>query len=359
MSRKALGILIIVAGVLVVLAVIGQGRNGTGSIAGDSAGSLLLPVLTDTVNEIDQVSINGAGRQRLVSLERENGAWVVAEAGGYPAARSEVNALLIALAEARIVEEKTANPESHALLGVESIVRADAAGLQIALVSSAGDRFEVVLGDAYGVGQRYARVGLADQSVLIDRSPDISREPGDWVVSDIISVASDRVQRVDISHADGERLEIRKATRDSGNFSVENLPAGRELQYAGVANVTADLLQSLQLDAVERRQSEQTGPSVVSEFWMFDGLIVTVTVTGENENAWLTFSARFDVDQALTFASESNGDEIAGQSREDDAIFEAEAINLRLADWQYRIPSYQLSQLTRRMEDLLLPEADE
>ena len=373
MSRKAFGVLIVVAGILVVLAFVGQGRDGSGSVAGDSAGSPLMPALTDELNSIEQVLVDGAGRQRLVSLERVNDSWIVAEAGGYPAERSQINALLIALAEARIIEEKTANPEFYSLLGVEDIDNTDATGLEIALVASDGDRFEAVLGATYGDGQLYARIGQQDQSILIDRNPEIPRDPADWVVTEIIAIANDRVQRVEISHADGERFAIRKETRDSGNFNVDNVPDGRELQYIGVANVTANLLQGLQLEAVERRAEEQTEPAVVTEFWMFDGLIVTVTVAGENENAWLSFSARFDVEQALDFASQNVSDDLAAadliaeesseedavQARQDDAMAEAQAINLRLADWRYRIPSYQLSQLTRRTEELLLPEADE
>jgi hypothetical protein len=372
-NRKAFGILLVATGVFVVLAIVGQGPSGSGPIAGDSAGALLFPALTDDLESVGEIRVDAAGRERVVTLERSADDWVVAELDGYEAERGAVNALLIALAEARIVEEKTADPAFHSRLGVEAIDDAEAGGLELTLVAADGDRYSVVLGATYGPGQRYARVASEDLSVLIDRDPDIPEDPSDWVVTEIIDIAADRVQSVEISHTDGESLAIRKAARGETNFSVEGVPVGRELQYAGVANVTGNLLQGLRLEAVRRRIDEPEEPRAVTEFRTFDGLVIGVTATaGEDDETWLAFNARFDTGQALAFATEPVGAGIAGDESGDgidpvdavdpgdpDAIAEAAAINARLGDWQYRIASYQLGQLTRRMDDLLRPEADE
>lgn len=372
MNRKAFGILILAACVFIVLAIVGQNRVGTGPIAGDSAGTPLLTGLSDTLNDVSRVSITGAGGLQLVGLERVDDQWTVLEAGGYPAERSKINALLIALAEARIVEEKTSNRELHSRLGVQTIGEPDATGVEVSLIAANGETFEVVLGDTYTSGQVYARIAGDDQSVLIDRNPEIARVPSDWVVTDIISVASDRVQRVEIMRASGENLVLRRDDPGTENFIVDDIPAGRELQYAGVANVTASLLQNLRLDDVRPAGDQLTDPSVTSEFWMFDGLVVTVTTTGDGEDAWHTFDARFDTDQALSFADQNVADDLVGarssgpsddtgvgQASADGALAEAGDINQRLAGWQYRIPSYQFNQLTRRIEDLLKPQTTE
>ena len=356
MNRKAFTILVLIAGICVILAIVGQGRVGTGSIAGDLAGTVFLPRLGSDVDTVEQILVAGGARQRLVSLELRNNDWMVAELGGYPVERNLVNTLLIALAEARIVEEKTANPEFHARLGVEEIDAAEAAGLEITLVTEDSDRYAIVLGHSYAGSQRYARFPESNQSLLIDRNPEIPRNPSDWVATNITDVAADRVQRVEIAHADGERLVIQKEARGDDNFSIINLPAGRELQYAGVANVTGNVLENLNLEDVSRRPEADPDAIVVSEFWTFDGLVVEArsTTTGD-ANPWLHFSARFDADQALTFAT-GPADDIESAI---DVIAEADRINTQLADWRYRIASYQTSQLTRRMEDLLQAEVDE
>jgi len=369
MNRKAFGLLILVAAILIALAVVSQNGVNTRPIAGDSAGTQLLTGLSDELNGVSRISITGAGGQQLVGLERADDEWTVQEAGGYPAERSKVNALLISLAEAKIVEEKTSNPDLHSRLGVEAIENPEAAGVEVTLLLESGERFDVILGDTYTSNQVYARRADDDQSVLIDRNPDVARDPGDWVVADIINLDSDRVQRVEITQASGERLVIRKETPGAANFAVDEIPEGRELQYAGVANVTANLLQNLRLDDVQPADDELTGPMVISEFWTFDGLVVTVTTTGVGDDAWLALRARFDTDQALLYSDTPDSDDLVAadpveeadsvEAPEESARAEAESLNRRLADWRYRIPSYQLSQLTRRSEDLLKPPASE
>jgi hypothetical protein len=311
--------------------------------------------LADNLNEISQISITGAGGEQLVGLQRTADEWTVSEAGGYRADRPKVNALLIALAEASMVEEKTSNPELHSRLGVEAVEGADAAGLGISLRNASGENFDLVLGDTYTGSQVYARVADSNRSVLIDRNPEVARDPGGWVVTDIVSIADDRIRRVEIVQADGATLVIRKEAPGDGNFIVDDIPEGRELQYAGVANVSANLLQNLRLDDVRPADEELSGPVVVSEFSAFDGLVVTVTATGAGDEAWLEFDASFDADAG----TEADADTAGGDSVEADVAAEADAINQRLAGWQYRIPPYQLSQLTRRIEDLLKPRATE
>lgn len=389
MNRKSFGVLLALAAVFVVLAIVGQRPSTTRSIAGDSAGGLLLPNLSSDLESIDEILVDGAGRQRQVTLERAAERFTVAELDGYAADRGTVNGLLIALAEARIAEEMTADPAFHSRLGVEAIDEPEAAGVEVTLVAGDGDRYSVVLGHSYGGGQRYARVAGEDLSVVIDRDPEVPMDPSDWVDTGLVDIPAERVQRVEITHADGERLTLLKPGRDAGDFTVEGIPDGRELQYAGVANATGNLLDGLRLDEVRRQADEPAEPATTTEFSTFDGLVVTVTSFGAGDDApWLAFTARFDAGQALDFATGTvdagiadaagadvtdadaldaeavdadvtDGDTADGDAAGADAADEAEAINARLAGWQYRIPSYQQSQLTRRIEDLLRPLPDE
>jgi len=358
MNAKTFGLLSAVSAVLIVLAFIGQGRGGSGSIAGASAGTALFPGLAQELDSISGIVITGAGSEQLVSLERSDGTWRVTELGGYTAERASTGALLIALAEARIVEEKTRDPAFHARLGVEDIAADDATGMEIALLAGDGSRYAAILGDAYTGGQRYARASGSDQSVLIDQNPDISPNPSDWVDRSILDIEAGRVQRVRITHADGETLVMRRSSRDDRDFAVDDIPEGRELQYAGVANVSGNLLDGLRLEGVEAVSGEPGEPLATTEFRTFDGLVITVFVeTLDDENSWLRFAASFDAAQAAEFAAEGAADDSAPAGN--DVAGEADAVNERLSGWRYRIASYQLSQLTRRIDDLLRPVADE
>jgi hypothetical protein len=397
MNARTLVILAAATVLLAAIAIFANRGGDTASIAGDSAGQLLVPGLADQLDAINAIEISGAGSARLARIERSDGQWTVAEQDGYAAATGKVNALLIALAEATIVEEKTADPAFHSRLGVEAIDSAEAKGVEVALEGDDGASFEVILGDTYGDDERYARLASSAQSVLIDRDPDVAREPSDWVSPEIIAIPSSRVQRVEVRHADGESLVIHKEARELTDFTVDSVPEGRELQYSGIANVTGSVLQDLDLDAVSRQPEAPGDTLATTEFRMFDGLILTVTATAAEEEdgqPWLHFVARFDADQALAFATETVDDVAGAETQEtdaaaaldatdtaaddsaaddaaaepaddidsapaDDPTVEAAMLNERLGAWRYRIPSYQYSQLTRRMDDLLRPPPSE
>lgn len=369
MNRTKFAILVGVAVVLGLAALVGANRDSTDSIAGDSAGSLLLPGLTEDLDSIVEITVTGAASERLVTVTGDDGGWTVAELDGYAADRSAINALLIEISETRIVEEKTADPAFYSRLGVEDISADDANGLELAVEAADGDRYAIVFGDAYAGNQRYARIAGQPLSVLVNSNPDIATDASDWVNTEIIALANDRMQRVEIQHADGERLVIRKEARGDTNFLVDEIPDGRELQYAGVANVTGNLLQNLRLDDVRRGMPRDTEPDSVSLFLTFDGLIIEVSSYVEEDGAsWLSFVADFNPEQALAFATETvseiGGDAASTENEPDveaetDSIAEAEQINERIGEWEYRIPAYQLTQMTRRMEDLLQPLADD
>ncbi len=360
MNRRTFVILAAVAALLALIAVVSQRGTDQASIAGDSAGDLFLPGLADAVDGIRAVQITAAGNERRVSLERSGDSWSVVELGGYAAAPADINGLLIDLAEARIVEEKTANPDFYDRLGVEPVASADAAGLEVTLEGDGDARFSVVLGEAYGTGQRYARSADAVQSVLIDRNPDIAREPTDWAEAEIIDIAASRVARVEITHADGERLLLTKDSPEQSGFSVADIPEGRELQYESIADVTGSVLAHLNMEQVSA-DADAGEPLAVIEFTTFDGLVVTVDAqAADGDDAWLGFSARAAAASAGTDTG-ADDDEAAADGDEAAAAAEADAINSRLGAWRYRIPAYKYNQLARRMDDLLrdLPATDE
>jgi hypothetical protein len=375
-NRRTFTVLAGAAVVLALLALFSQRSGDDASIAGASAGELFAPDLASEIDRITEVQVTGGGSTRLVSLARNADGWSVAELDAYAAESAKLNGLLIALAETRIVEEKTANPDFYDRLGVEPIDAPEAAGLELTLIGETGNRHTLILGDPYGSGQRYARLADSEQSVLIDRNPEVARDPADWVEPSIIDIAASRIASVDIRHADGEELKLSKSSPEETNFAVANIPEGRELQYASIANVTGGVLERLNLEAVAAAAEPLADPVAVIDFTTFDGLVVTVDVSANgDEDPWLRFSASAAEDDTVLTETELEITEtdVAATAAEDvpatqaasseaaDIAAEAAAINARLGDWRYRIADYQLSQLTRRMDDLLraLPEADE
>ena len=339
-----------------------------------SGGALLLPGLGEDLDQVARMTITGAGAEPVATLERNDATWSVVERDGYPADVEKVRHTLISLAEARIVEAKTANPEFYDRLGVKDVDSVDSGGVAVTLAGTRSP-VNVIVGDSEGASQTYVREVEQAQSLLIDRDPDVGRNTTDWLAAEILTIPGSRVARVTVIHPDGDVVSVSKADAGQTDFDVEAIPPDRELQYASVANVMGTVLSNLNLQDVEPR-GDTDGPVTVTEFLTFDGLAIVAESFERDDEPWVAFRVDYrppaEVPDADTeseavadlepVADDTSDEDAADDAAEDDdgvdVAAEAQQLDQRLAGWRYRIASYQFDQMTRRMEDLLrdLPE---
>src|SRR5690606_22728553 len=219
-----------------------------------------------------------------------------------------------------------------------------------------------------------------------------------WLVPEITDIPASRVQSVTIRHEGGDTIAIRKADAGDTNFTVDNIPEGRELSYPSVANSIASALDNLNLDDVRRAgagaadsEGDVEPSRVTTVFRTFDGLEVTVESTGTEDETWIRLAAAAvpagdagtsgdapgpddgeetsdggdgagageaadeapgnDAGEEETGDAEAAGDDAEAAESPDPAA-EAESINARVSGWEYRIPRYKASQLRRGWDDL-------
>ncbi len=380
MSRRALIVLAVALVVLGALAYFGQRGRSTAP----TAGGPLLPGLEGALNDVAQIKIAKAGGETVATIEKHADGWTVAEKGGYAADVAKLRQNLRALAEAKILETKTANPAFYDKLGVQDIASDKATGLAVAISVPGKDFGTLILGDAKGSKQRYARRANEAQSYLIDRDPSFPKTAAQWLDAVILDVRGNRVRQVTIKHPDGEVVTISKPDPDAMNFDVAGVPKGRELLYPGVANVIGNSLRELNLEDVERADSATPDKPVQVEYRTYDGLIVRAVGAKRGDDAWVTFTASVDAEQvaqnqaaarsaqppgsaeadaAKSGAAKSGQNAAAGDAgaakpsdaATPDPTAEAQQINARVMAWRYKLATFQYEQMTRRMADLLKP----
>lgn len=294
------------------------------------SGMLLFPDMESALNDVQSISISRAGTDTLV-INRVEGAWGLADRGNYPALVDSIRDVLMAMAQATVVEPKTADPARHSRLGVDDPVSDLSKAVLVKAVT--GDReFSLIFGNVAQGTYRYARIAGDDQSWLIDQNPEIPASVGDWLEADIVDIPSTRIRSVTITHPDGESITASKESESDTDFVVADIPDERELSYSTVANGFAGALNDLDLDDVRAAVAAEP-EGVVAEFVTFDGLKVTATTVTEDGENWLSLTAESLTDDA--------GD--------------AEEINARIAGWQFRIADYKANLLNRRWEDILKP----
>jgi len=298
------------------------------------AGAQLMPGFREVANDVDHLTLTRGGQAPL-EIVREDATWHVPARDGYPANTKHVRDVLLAMADATVVEAKTANPELFGRLGVDTPDGESGKGILVS--ARAGEQaFDVIFGNVAQGNYRYARVAGEDQSWLIDQNPEIPADIGDWLEANVIDIDSTDVRAVTITHPDGETISVSKAVKEDANFQVADVPEGRELSYSTVANGIGGALNDLDLDDV-RRATEPAAQSVVTVFETFDGMTITATTTRAGDENWVAIAASADGD---------------GAER-------ASAIAARVTGWEYRIADYKANLLTRRWEDILKPPADE
>jgi hypothetical protein len=348
MTTRTVAILAAALVVLIVLVVAGQ-RTSTGPAG---AGDRFVPDLEAALGEIDRVTVVTANNETVATLEKRPESWVVADKNGYVANAAKLRQALTALAEARVLEQKTSTPELYGRIGVQDVTAADAGGISIALSAPGRELPTIILGLAEGSKYRYARRAGEAQSFLIDRNPDVPRAAAQWVDSVIVDVRGERVREVTITHPDGEVVRISKASAELANFDVAGVPEGRELSYPGVANTIGNALRELNLEDVEQSTAAAEQPTVV-EYRTFDGLVVRVTGVERNDENWISLEASADPAQAAPAAAPADGAAASPATPAADPAAEAARINAKVGGWRYKIASFQYDQMTRRMADLL------
>jgi hypothetical protein len=336
MERRALLILI---GVTAVLAAIWY-LTPTETEPNDS--QLLFPGLKDRLNEIESVTITVGGNRRVVTLARGAQQWTVEERSGYPADVGKIRQNLIALGDARIVEVKTSNPESYERLGIEDLDHTDATGhlMEINLAGKDGNEtIGLIIGHTGVRGKTaYVRRPGQDRGLMITADFDPGREPPDWLARDLMDIPPSDIRAVTINHPDGEVVRIEKSSRSEPNFLVLDVPDGRELLYAAIANPVAGLLSGLEMDdvspvdAIDKSVSRLT----VTRFETFDGLVIEAKSYTTEDDTVVSFNVTAD-------------EPLAEQ---------ADELNSRLDSWVYSLPSYKSEQLRKRLNDFLKTDAE-
>jgi len=342
-TRRALYILLGVAALLAAAVLLLRVAERSATAPGAMP---LLPGFETHANEIDSIRIATGTDDHTVTLHRDGDRWVVSERNDYPADIGKLRQLVVALAEARILEEKTSDPGRYARLGLETSPGEDGA----IEVDISGDAFSqsIFFGKSPQRDTRYVRLADDATSYLVDRNPEIPRDAGQWLLPGIIDIGADRVQRVTIEHGDEEPIIVEKASQELTDFSVRNVPQGRELSYPTVGNGIAGVLAGLNLQDVRKARDMTPSTTVVVETW--NGVRVEAAIATDGDETWVAFAAS-------TAAAEpsGDGDEKATDAQADRqaAADEARTIGERVSGWQYRVTDQKKNLLTRRWDDIL------
>jgi Domain of unknown function (DUF4340) len=330
MSARRVGILFAIGIVIVALAawVSSRGQRDQDAIAGTS----VLPGLEGSLNEVTRIRITKAGNAHA-TLERRSSDWVVAERG-YPADSGKLRQLLLDLGSLKAIERKTRLPRNYRVLGVQDVTSPAATGARIDIDSGA-KTWSLIVGNSMDGNDCYVRLLDSPQSLLASPLVQVDADPKLWLDPTILDIGPNRVSAILEQPPKGAGFSVAREKKTQADFTVREVPRGRELTGADAADSMGSALSNLTLTDV-RKAAGAPGDGGLSHavFHTFDGLEIDVSGHKQASHDYIELSAK-----------------ASGKA----ADAEARQINARVQGWEYEIPDYRYGEIFQSIDGLLKP----
>jgi len=311
----------------------GQHRAQTG----DLYSGQLLPGLSEQINQVTGL-ILGDSQDRQVSIRLNDGSWGIEEKQGYPADAGKLRSVLLILADAQVLEEKTSRPDMYNRLGVADPDTPGADNLVLTIVLPGQER-GLIMGKLAMNSGTYVRRAGEPTSLLINQALALEADPLKWLIPDLLDIGPDEIQRVEIHHPDGSELVITRKDEDGHDFRIQNLPTGREPASDFVANGIASALARLSFQDVRRLPEPDDSTAIHSRIITRNGLVIEASLR-RDQQPWVSFA----------FSLADGADQAQSALVQD--------YSQRLEGWEYVLAGPGAEQLGKRMEDLLKPRGE-
>lgn len=329
----------------------------------------LYPGLVDRINDVTGITIRST--QTATELARKDARWVVTNRDDYPATFANVKNTLLNIANATVVEQKTANPERYAQIGVADLDNADSEATLVDINGGPDETLASLLignersASQLNARQYYVRKSAEPGALLVEGELNVSARPQDWVDPNVVNVATGRVRKVTITAADGSAVVVSKEKPTDNFFSLENVPDGFTAKSRSVISSLGAVLLDVKFENVAAASRVQDAePVSTAEIRTFDGLVVNASRYALNDEHFVRFEFAFDPAGVVTPEPAMTDDEQADENNDTPAVAEddepsvaeeAEQLNDKTANWVYALPDYKNRMLEKRFDDMAKP----
>ncbi|MGE0256502.1 MAG: DUF4340 domain-containing protein [Alphaproteobacteria bacterium] len=287
---------------------------------------------------------------RTFSLVRKGDSWIATDQYDYPVAQGDVRELLARLADMRMLELKTQQPDRHHRLEVEDPSTEEAASRRVRVEDAGGK----VLADAIVGRPSYRFVGTITSGTYMRRPDEKQAWLGTgivrvqdrlvpWLQRELVAIKSDRLARVrlNVGRDDAYTVEREDAEKD---FALAPMPEGRAIDPEGPVRTFARFAENVLLEDVVPADKFEAGDGEkrTAVIETFDGVNVTVSMVVQGDKTWATIEA--------AYAGAADAADDAAKA----ARAQVEDINKRHAGWVYWLPYDFRDALIRESEDWLI-----
>lgn len=297
----------------------------------------LFPDLASQLNDLGAITVTSKGGTVHIRKVAGKG-FVVVDKYSYPADPNVVTATGIGLVNLTAIEPKTAKPEYFHLL---NLVAPDKGGkaVHIVLTDTKGKTMaDLLIGlnktttDDQGRHTLYVRRNGENQTWLARSTLDVRVNAADWLNGNVLAVTRDRIQSAHVVPAKGPAYTVSRKSKNDPDYTLVDVPPGKELTYAGAADSVATGIADFDIQDVRPASNFDFAKANQVSIRTFDGLVVTVRVLDKDALHWATVSAAAENDKEKK---------------------EADAINAKTAGWAFQLADYRASPFETALSSLL------
>lgn len=308
-------------------------------ISGAAIGERLFPVLGRDIARAQTVTVSQGDKS--IVIEKKGDDWFLRDRGGYPANPERMRPLLVRLADAAIVDPKTRTPERHKLLDLDDPKASDAKS-RLVRVTDTSDRalVDIIVGKrsseqlGAGKGTTFVRRPNQNETWLVSVELDPTPLVPYWVDATMFETHVGKAQGVTVEIPGEKPVEVGKAPEGkTATWAVTTIPEGMKLKYEFAADDMLNAFSRMELEDVRRALPipADVKPTGVSTFRDTKGLEILATMYGTGEDRWLKIHAKGSTDEFRK---------------------EADEINAKVKDWDYKIGSWKLDQMFKKGDEL-------
>jgi hypothetical protein len=266
----------------------------------DLASGLVIPGLSDTIADAQRIIITSA--EANYRIEKTQRGWAMRDRDDYPVLANRLNQLTTGLEQLRFTRRMTSDPSKHDRLGVGD-PREGGGGVLVQIEDGRGALLvNLILGIEPG-GPIYVRRPDQDQTWAARGDLPPLRDLASWMELRPLDLAADRLQRVEISPAEGRAYIL---SRDSADQPWRI--ASPALAATSQSNLAATAERLTQVSPVDVRTAPaiQGAASARVRALTFDGIAIDAEITQSDGRPWLKLVARSSTPEQEPAALELN-----------------------------------------------------
>lgn len=242
---------------LMAFGAVGLGLLLSGERQTEVISDIVFPDLQKHVDSVDSIRIENASGVVLDAVLEGAGdndrVWRAVNKGNYPLDQESVITLLNSLVQAKLDSAKTAKLENHARLGLQDIDSEDSQAQKLTVV--AGEiSWQLLIGNRASSGKgMFVRKPGENQTWLTKTALNVPDDSNSWLQARILDL--DESKLVSVSRAGHWTAALKTAEgEETGSWTLENMPEGRELNYDSIVKNTVDDILELELEELVQQK---------------------------------------------------------------------------------------------------------